>query len=105
MAFYRSSAGIERFSHDEEALVDNCGADYEQAEKDSYLDFMSFSRDGLIRQLEYEGLRNRSGRSMPSTNLDIDNKKTGSPLPSENRFRLFFDIPYFIAETAPVTKL
>lgn len=38
--------------------ADNCGADWnEQAAKcaKSYLDSMSFSRDELISQLEYEG--------------------------------------------------
>ena len=38
--------------------VSNCGADwYEQAAKsaESYMDLMSFSRDGLIDQLEFEG--------------------------------------------------
>jgi len=38
--------------------VDNCGADWkEQAVKkaEQYLSVMSFSRDGLIGQLEFEG--------------------------------------------------
>ena len=41
-----------------ETQLDNCGADWnEQAAKSakSYLDFSSFSRSGLIKQLEYEG--------------------------------------------------
>ena len=38
--------------------VDNCGADWnEQAaiKAQDYLDFSSFSRSGLIEQLEFEG--------------------------------------------------
>ena len=49
----------EGFSNESSTFaVDNCGADWnEQAAKKakSYLDFSSFSRDGLIEQLEYEG--------------------------------------------------
>ena len=41
--------------------MDNCGADWkEQAAKsaENYLSTMSFSRDGLIQQLEFEGFTN-----------------------------------------------
>jgi hypothetical protein len=47
------------FSDTEAAFgVANCGANWnEQAAKkaSSYLEFTSFSRDGLIQQLEYDG--------------------------------------------------
>lgn len=44
--------------NEREYAADNCGADwYEQAAKaaQKYLDYMAFSRSGLIEQLEYEG--------------------------------------------------
>ena len=50
---------FEGFSTEEATYgADNCGADWnEQAAKkaQSYLEYTSFSRDGLIQQLEYEG--------------------------------------------------
>jgi hypothetical protein len=49
----------EKYSREDAIYAaDNCGADwFEQAVKaaESYLSFSSFSRDGLIEQLEYDG--------------------------------------------------
>ena len=49
----------EGFSHEQAVYgADNCGADWnEQAAlmAQEYLDYSSFSRDGLIEQLEFEG--------------------------------------------------
>lgn len=49
----------EKFTHEEAVYgADHCGADWkDQAlmKAKSYLDFSSFSREGLIEQLEYEG--------------------------------------------------
>ena len=50
---------FEKFTEEESTYgVDNCGADWnEQAAKKAkeYLNTMSFSRSGLIEQLEFEG--------------------------------------------------
>jgi hypothetical protein len=53
---------FEGFSYDEAQYgVNNCGANWnEQAAKKAktYLDFSSFSRQGLKEQLEFEGFTN-----------------------------------------------
>jgi len=53
----------EGFTHEEAVYgVDKCGADWnEQAalKAQDYLDYSSFSREGLIEQLEYEGHANK----------------------------------------------
>ena len=55
-------------------IVELIGLSRQVKAAESYLSFSSFSRDGLIEQLEYDGFTHRAGCAA-QRKMDIDAKK------------------------------